>query len=76
MAIKYINILQSKALQNLPKLGFLVWKQTVCNTDLKSDPKMFSTGISAQAFFLNNLPTLLLGGIFETFSKSRVARFF
>jgi hypothetical protein len=29
MAIKYINIFQSKALQNLPKLGFLVWKQTI-----------------------------------------------
>jgi hypothetical protein len=24
MSIKYINIFQSKALQNLPKLGFLV----------------------------------------------------
>jgi hypothetical protein len=24
MVIKYINIFQSKALQNLPKLGFLV----------------------------------------------------
>jgi hypothetical protein len=24
MAIKYINIFQSKALENLPKLGFLV----------------------------------------------------
>jgi hypothetical protein len=29
MAIKYINIIQSKALQNLPKLGFLVWKETI-----------------------------------------------
>jgi hypothetical protein len=29
MAIKYINIFQSKALQNLPKFGFLVWKQTI-----------------------------------------------
>jgi hypothetical protein len=27
MAIKYITIFQSKALQNLPKLGFLVWKK-------------------------------------------------
>jgi hypothetical protein len=26
MAITYINIFQSKALGNLPKLGFLVWK--------------------------------------------------
>jgi hypothetical protein len=26
MAIKYPNIYHSKALQNLPKLGFLVWK--------------------------------------------------
>jgi hypothetical protein len=26
---KYINIIQSKALQNLPKLGFLVWKETI-----------------------------------------------
>jgi hypothetical protein len=29
VAIKYINIFQSKALQNLPKLGCLVWKQTI-----------------------------------------------
>jgi hypothetical protein len=28
MIIKYNNIFHSKALQNLPKLGFLVWKQT------------------------------------------------
>jgi hypothetical protein len=26
MALKFINIFQSEALQNLPKLGFLVWK--------------------------------------------------
>jgi hypothetical protein len=26
MAIKYSNILQSKAFQNLPKLEFWVWK--------------------------------------------------
>jgi hypothetical protein len=29
MAIKSRNIFQSKALQHLPKLGFLVWKQTI-----------------------------------------------
>jgi hypothetical protein len=29
MAIKYINIFRSKALQNLPKLRFLVWKRTI-----------------------------------------------
>jgi hypothetical protein len=29
MAVKYINLTQSKTLQNLPKLGFLVWKQTI-----------------------------------------------
>jgi hypothetical protein len=29
MSIKHINIFQSKALQNLPKLGFLVLKQTI-----------------------------------------------
>jgi hypothetical protein len=29
MAIKYINIFQSKAIQNLPKSGILVWKQTI-----------------------------------------------
>jgi hypothetical protein len=27
--IKYINNFRSKALQNFPKLGFLVWKQTI-----------------------------------------------
>jgi hypothetical protein len=29
MVIKYKNIFHSKALQILPKLGFLVWKQTI-----------------------------------------------
>jgi hypothetical protein len=29
MVIKYNNIVHSKALQILPKLGFLVWKQTI-----------------------------------------------
>jgi hypothetical protein len=29
MALKYINIFQSRALQNLPKLGFWVWKETI-----------------------------------------------
>jgi hypothetical protein len=29
MTIKYTSIFHSKALQNLPKLGFLVWKQTI-----------------------------------------------
>jgi hypothetical protein len=29
MAVKYSSIFHSKALQNLPKLGFLVWKQTI-----------------------------------------------
>jgi hypothetical protein len=29
MTIKYTSIFHYKALQNLPKLGFLVWKQTI-----------------------------------------------
>jgi hypothetical protein len=29
VSIKYTNIFLSKALQNLPKFGFLVWKQTI-----------------------------------------------
>jgi hypothetical protein len=29
MAIKYTNSVDFKALQNLPKLGFLVWKYTI-----------------------------------------------
>jgi hypothetical protein len=29
MSIKHTSIFQSKALQNLPKSGFLVWKQTI-----------------------------------------------
>jgi hypothetical protein len=29
IAINYINIFQSRALQNLPKVGFLVWKETI-----------------------------------------------
>jgi hypothetical protein len=44
MAIKFINFFQSKTLQNLPKLGFLVWKQTiwqpcVLRTVFKCNPK-------------------------------------
>jgi hypothetical protein len=37
MAIKYINIFPPKAPQNLPKLEFLVWKETIwqpCFQDL------------------------------------------
>jgi hypothetical protein len=41
MAIKYSNIFQSKAIQNLPKLGLLVWKQTIwqpcTGSDLEGD---------------------------------------
>jgi hypothetical protein len=29
MAIKYTNVFHFKALQNLTKLGFLVWKYTI-----------------------------------------------
>jgi hypothetical protein len=29
MGMKYTNIFHSKALQNLPKVGFLVWKHTI-----------------------------------------------
>jgi hypothetical protein len=29
MAKEYTNLFHSKALQNLPKLEFLVWKQTI-----------------------------------------------
>jgi hypothetical protein len=29
VSIKYINMFQCKTLQNLPKFGFLVWKQTI-----------------------------------------------
>jgi hypothetical protein len=29
MAIKYFNLIPSRALQNLPKLGLLVWKETI-----------------------------------------------
>jgi hypothetical protein len=29
MAIKYTNIFHCKTLQNLPKLGFLVWKYAI-----------------------------------------------
>jgi hypothetical protein len=39
MAIKYINIFQSKAIQNLPESGFLVWKQTIwqpCSTSTRN----------------------------------------
>jgi hypothetical protein len=32
MVMKYTNIYHSKALQNVPKLGFLVRKQTIWQT--------------------------------------------
>jgi hypothetical protein len=38
MAIKYIIIFQSESLQNLPKLGFLVWRQTIWHTLIVSCP--------------------------------------
>jgi hypothetical protein len=39
MVIKYTKIFHSKTVQNLPKLGFLVWKQTIwqpwlCHSDI------------------------------------------
>jgi hypothetical protein len=39
MALKYIKSFLSKALQNLPKLEFLVWKQTIWQScsDLRRD---------------------------------------
>jgi hypothetical protein len=36
IAIKYIHIFQSKALNIFPKLGFLVWKQTIWQPCLRS----------------------------------------
>jgi hypothetical protein len=38
--IKYTNICHCKTLQNLPKFGFLVWKQTIwqpCSFLMRSD---------------------------------------
>jgi hypothetical protein len=37
MVIKYTKIFHSKALQNLPKSGFLVWKQTIWQPWLESE---------------------------------------
>jgi hypothetical protein len=45
MAIKYTNSVDFKALQNLPKLGFLVWKYTIWQPwtwDAKNGEKSFS----------------------------------
>jgi hypothetical protein len=58
MAIKYINIFQSKALQNLPKLGFLIRKVPIW----QPWPKTFKEMIHLEYF------CLLLGLlIFNTF---------
>jgi hypothetical protein len=32
MAIEYTNLFHPKALQNLPKLGFFIWKYTIWQT--------------------------------------------
>jgi hypothetical protein len=39
MVIKYNNIFHSKALQTLPKLGFLVWKQTIWQPWVRLPPR-------------------------------------
>jgi hypothetical protein len=58
MAIKYTIIFHSKALQNLPILGFLVWKSTIwqpwCVADLHFWHKKFT---SADAGLMNRLGT-------------------
>jgi hypothetical protein len=43
VSIKYTNIFQSKTLQNIPKFGFLVWKQTIWQPwpGLESKPRIF-----------------------------------
>jgi hypothetical protein len=57
MAIKYVNIFHWKALQNLPKLGFWVWKYTIwqpciyarvtfCLPEINSKIRMNTTGFS------------------------------
>jgi hypothetical protein len=43
MALNYTNIFQSKALQNLPKLGFLVWTETIWKPWLEIVAEFFST---------------------------------
>jgi hypothetical protein len=42
MALKYINIFPSKAIQNLPKFGSLVWKETIWQT-WSQPPKKWQT---------------------------------
>jgi hypothetical protein len=58
MAIKYINIFQSKALQNLPKVGIFGFKinhlatQCVCTTTLQEKSRLLqSFFISSQNYF-------------------------
>jgi hypothetical protein len=63
MPIKYTNIFSSKALQNLPKFGFLVWKHTIWQPGMETDRiKKPKTG----SVFRN---VLLRGEFFNTESR-------
>jgi hypothetical protein len=57
MAKKYIIIFQSEALQNLPKLGFLVWKQTIWQPRYVQDlaPAALSNLIPQENDLLNSV---------------------
>jgi hypothetical protein len=48
LAIKYANLFHFKALQNLPKLGFLDWKDTIWQPCIQAKP------CSDQTFLLLN----------------------
>jgi hypothetical protein len=57
MAIKYINIFQSKALQIIPKLGFLVCNQTIwqpCSKESFQTKRQFRRQIFVVALPLNS----------------------
>jgi hypothetical protein len=74
MATKYIYIFQSKALQNLPKLGFLVWKQSIwqpCNTAPDFSTRQSSLFIT-ETTILNSSGFLAFDLFYQVFHACRI----
>jgi hypothetical protein len=73
MVIKYVKIFQSKAVQNLPKLGFLVLKETIWRPCSRRAPMLADQGDQIGRIFAHWAVAYSLDRFFENFrSSSRV----
>jgi hypothetical protein len=70
MAMKCINIFQTKAFQNWPKLGFLVWKQT------NWQPTLVSRSVALQNFLACSLTSSAACFIKRPVCKSAVQKLY